>query len=224
MVSKEDQLYEEIKNGLIKLDAEKVKLAIDAGLKLDLDPMLIQEQGLRKGLEHIGDLFESGEVFIPHLMFGAKIFNQGMEILKPLLQKRQPSKSLGIAVIGTVFGDLHDLGKNLVSLMWSVSGFSVIDLGTNVSADAFLEAIDENGPVIVGLSSLLTTTMLQQQKVIEVLTAANVRQNIKVMIGGAPVTETWANEIGADAYAKDAADALAKAKMLASVLKKRKRK
>jgi methanogenic corrinoid protein MtbC1 len=193
MVSKEDELYEEIKNGLIKLDAEKVKLAIDAGLKMDLDPMLIQEQGLRKGLEHIGDLFESGEVFIPHLMFGAKIFNQG---------------------VGTVFGDLHDLGKNLVSLMWSVSGFSVIDLGTNVSADAFLEAIDENNPVILGLSSLLTTTMLQQQKVIEALTAANVRQNVKVMVGGAPVTESWADEIGADAYAKDAADALAKAKKL----------
>jgi methanogenic corrinoid protein MtbC1 len=147
-------------------------------------------------------------------MFGAKIFNQGVEILKPLLKKSQPSKSLGTAVIGTVFGDLHDLGKNLVSLMWSVSGFSVIDLGTNVSADAFLEAIDENNPVILGLSSLLTTTMLQQQKVIEALTAANVRQNVKVMVGGAPVTESWADEIGADAYAKDAADALAKAKKL----------
>jgi corrinoid protein of di/trimethylamine methyltransferase len=214
MASKGDQLYEEIKNGLIKLDAEKVKLAIDAGLKLDLDPMLIQEQGLRQGLEHIGDLFERGEVFIPHLMFGAKIFNQGMEILKPLLKKSQPAKSLGTAVIGTVFGDLHDLGKNLVSLMWSVSGFSVIDLGTNASAEAFLEAIDENNPVIIGLSSLLTTTMLQQQKVVEALTAANVRQNVKVMVGGAPVTETWANEIGADAYAKDAAAALAKAKRL----------
>ena len=141
MVSKEDQLYEEIKSGLIKLDAEKVKLAIDNGLKLDLDPMLIQEQGLRKGLEHIGDLFETGEVFIPHLMFGAKIFNAGMEILKPHLKKSQPSKSLGTAVIGTVFGDLHDLGKNLVSLMWSVSGFNIIDLGTNVSVNTFLKAI-----------------------------------------------------------------------------------
>jgi corrinoid protein of di/trimethylamine methyltransferase len=214
MVSKEDQLFEDIKSGLIKLDAEKVKLAIDAGLKQDLDPMRIQEQGLRKGLEHIGDLFESGEVFIPHLMFGAKIFNAGMEILEPHLKKSRPSKSLATAVIGTVFGDLHDLGKNLVSLMWSISGFSIVDLGTNVSVDTFLKAIDENNPKILGLSSLLTTTMLQQQKVIEALAAANVRKGIKVMVGGAPVTETWANEIGADAYAKDAADALAKAKKL----------
>ena len=214
MASKEDQLYEEIKNGLIKLDAEKVKLAIDAGLKMDLDPMLIQEQGLRKGLEHIGALFETGEVFIPHLMFGAKMFNAGMEILKPHLKKSQPSKSLGTAVIGTVFGDLHDLGKNLVSLMWSVSWFNIIDLGTNVSVDTFLKAIDENNPEILGLSSLLTTTMLQQQKVIEALMAANVREGVNVMVGGAPVTGTWANEIGADAYAKDAADALVKAKQL----------
>jgi 5-methyltetrahydrofolate--homocysteine methyltransferase len=135
-----------------------------------------------------------------------------MGILKPLLMKSHPPSDFGTAVIGTVYGDLHDLGKNLVALMWEITGFKVIDLGVNVSSEAFLKTIDEHQAKILGLSSLLTTTMLQQKNVIEALIKAGKRDRVKVLVGGAPVTERWAKEIGADGYAKDAGEAVRIAK------------
>lgn len=211
---KEDVLFEEIVKGLIEFNPDLVKQAVHNGLAEGIDPLFIQENGLRRGLEHLGELFEKKEVFIPQLMLGAKIFNEGMKILKPHLIKSQPASNLGTAVIGTVYGDLHDLGKNLVTLMWEVTGFKVIDLGVNVSSDAFLKAIDEHQAKILGLSSLLTTTMLQQRNVIEALIKGSRRDRVKVLVGGAPVTERWANEIGADGYAKDAGEAVRVAKQV----------
>jgi 5-methyltetrahydrofolate--homocysteine methyltransferase len=208
----EGSLFEEIVKGLIEFKPDPVKNAIQKALSEGMDPLFIQESGLRRGLEHLGELFEKGEVFIPHLMLGAKIFNEGMGVLKPHLMKSHPPSDLGTAVIGTVYGDLHDLGKNLVALMWEVTGFKVIDLGVNVSADAFLKTIDDHQAKILGLSSLLTTTMLQQKNVIEALIKVGQRERVKVLVGGAPVTERWAKEIGADGYAKDAGEAVRVAK------------
>lgn len=211
-VKKEAIVYEEMIKWVVELKSEEVKRAINKGLEEGIDALSIQENGLRKGLERIGDLFETGEYFIPHLMLGAKIFTEGVEILKPFILKSQPSSTLGTAVIGTVFGDLHDLGKNLVAMMWEVSGFKVIDLGTNVPIDAFLNAIDENSAKILGLSTLLTTTMIQQRKVIEALIEANMKDSVKVIVGGAVVTEEWAKEIMADGYAENVGEAVRIAK------------
>jgi 5-methyltetrahydrofolate--homocysteine methyltransferase len=212
----EHRLYEDIIKGFVEFKPESVKHVIHKALAEGIDALSVQENGLRKGLEHLGALFEKGEVFIPHLMLGAKIFNEGVEILKPHILKSRPPLDLGTAVIGTVFGDLHDLGKNLVALMWGVAGFKVIDLGVNVSTDAFLKAIDEHQAKIFGLSSLLTTTMLQQKNVIEALIKSKKRNQVKVLVGGAPVTERWAKEIGADGYAKDAGEAVRVVKKLIS--------
>jgi len=209
-----DILREEIIKGFVEFKPERVKQAIHKALEGGIDALSIQEKGLRKGLEHLGELFEKQEVFIPHLMLGAKIFNEGVEILKPHILISHPPLELGTAVIGTVFGDLHDLGKNLVALMWSVSGFQVIDLGINVSVENFLKEVDKNDANILGLSSLLTTTMLQQKNVIDVLVKAGMRNRVKVMVGGAPVSDRWAKEIGADGYAKDAGEAVRVAKQL----------
>lgn len=197
-VEKWEALYKKIVKGFLEFKPEDVKGAIHKALEEGIDALSIQENGLRKALEHLGELFEKQEVFLPHLMLGAKIFNEGVEILKPHLLKSQPPIALGTVVIGTVYGDLHDLGKNIVGLLWSVSGFKVIDLGINVSGETFLKAIEENQAVLLGLSSLLTTTMLQQKNVIEALKKANMRDRVKVLVGGAPVSEKWAKEIGAD--------------------------
>jgi 5-methyltetrahydrofolate--homocysteine methyltransferase len=205
-------LFEEIVEGFVEFKPEKVKAAIQKGLDQGIDALAIQEDGLRRALDRLGELFEKNEVFLPHLMLGAKTFKEGSDILRPHLLKNQPRGELGTAVIGTVFGDLHDLGKNLVTLMWEVSGFKVIDLGMNVPIDTFIKAVRENGPKILGLSSLLTTTMLQQRNVIEALIEASLRDKVKILVGGAPVSERWAKEIGADGFAKDAGEAARVAK------------
>ena len=207
-------LFEEMIDGFVEFKPEKVKEAIQKGLERGMDALAIQENGLRRGLDRLGELFERSEVFLPHLMLGAKTFKEGSDILKPHLLENQPQRDLGTAVIGTVFGDLHDLGKNIVALMWEVSGFKVIDLGINVSIDTFLKAVRENNPKILGLSSLLTTTMLQQRNVIEALIEASFRDKVKILVGGAPVSERWAKEIGADGFAKDAGEAVRAAKKL----------
>jgi 5-methyltetrahydrofolate--homocysteine methyltransferase len=213
-LSEQDRLCEEIIEGFVSFKPDKVKETIHEALENGVDALSIQEHGLRKGLERLGELFERNEVFLPHLMFAAKTFREGTDLLKPHLLKNQSAGDLGTAVLGTVFGDLHDLGKNIVGLMWEVSGFKVIDLGINVSSDTFIKAIREYQPKILGLSSLLTTTMLQQRAVIEVLVEAHLRDRVKVMVGGAPVSERWAKEIGADGFARDAGEASRIAKKL----------
>ena len=212
-VREKEILFDQIIEGFVEFKPEKVKEAIQKSLDRGIDALTIQEDGLRKALDRLGELFERNEVYLPHLMLGAKTFKEGSDILKPHLLKNQPQPGdSGIAVIGTVFGDLHDLGKNLVTLMWEVSGFKVVDLGINVSVDTFMRAVRENNPKILGLSSLLTTTMLQQRSVIEALIEASLRDKVKVLVGGAPVSERWAREIGADGFAKDAGEAARLAK------------
>lgn len=188
-----------------------VREALDAGCS----PLEVIEGGLRPGMEEVGARFERGEYFLPELMLSAEIFNRVVgEHVLPLLGGSLGGGSLGRVVIGTVRGDIHDIGKNLVATMLRISGFEVIDLGVDVAPERFVEAVREHEPDILGMSALLTTTMLEMRNVIEALKAAGLRDRVKVIVGGAPVTEEFAREIGADAYARDAVEAVEVCKKL----------
>jgi 5-methyltetrahydrofolate--homocysteine methyltransferase len=154
----------------------------------------------------VGELFEAGEKFVPEMLISARAMQSAMEILKPQLVDAGVESS-GKVVIGTVAGDLHDIGKNLVSMMLEGAGFDIIDLGSDVSADQFIEAVQKNEPDIVGMSALLTTTMTSIGTTIEALKQAGLRDNVKIMIGGAPVTQDFADRVGADGFAPDAGSA-----------------
>ncbi|MEM2744609.1 MAG: corrinoid protein, partial [Nitrososphaerota archaeon] len=174
--------------------------------------------GLSKGLKEVGLLYEKGEYYIPHLMIAAEIFKENIEKLKPFLStKETKSKTLGKVLIGTVKGDLHDLGKNLVAIMLSINGFEVIDLGKDVPTELFIEKIKEHNPDVLGLSALMSTTMYEQKNIIKALEDSGLRSKVKVIVGGAPVTKEWAEEIGADGYAENAIEAV---KIVKNLLKK----
>lgn len=165
-----------------------------------------------EGLKGLGGRFERGEAYLPELMIGGKIFNEIFELVKPRLDAEgRESRNKGSVLLATVEGDLHDLGKNLVGLILSTAGFRVIDLGVNNSTERLIQAVEEKSPDIVGLSSLLTTTMLKMREFIEELKRRGMRETVKIMVGGAPVTQQWSDEIGADAYGSDAIDAQHKA-------------
>lgn len=164
-------------------------------------------EALTSGLRELGERFSRGEAFIPELVFGGEIFNEAMKRLGPALsQSPQAPKRKGKVVMATVKGDLHDIGKNLVSTFLSVGGYEVIDLGTDVSNDRLIEVIQRERPDVVGLSALLTTTMLGQRAFIQLLKERGLREKVKVVVGGAPVSQAWADEIGADGYGADAVD------------------
>jgi 5-methyltetrahydrofolate--homocysteine methyltransferase len=208
------QLLDLIVSGIVESEPERVKDAVLQGLTDGINAQVILNDGLQRGIDNLGELFERQDVFLPQIMFGAKIFSDAMDVLRPHLAEGSETKTIGTVIIGTVHGDLHDLGKNIVSIMLSVSGFQVIDIGVDVSTDAFLTAVRTHKPQIIGLSSLLTTTMLEQRIVIESLVEAGLRESVRVMVGGSPVSERWAKEIGADGYAGDANRAVAVAKSL----------
>ena len=183
--------------------AELVQEALDQGLA----PQDILSGGLIAGMDEVGKDFKAGELFVPEVLIAARAMHAGMGVLRPLLAESDVP-SAGKFVIGTVEGDLHDIGKNLVRMMIEGAGFETIDLGTDVKASAFVEAVREHQPKLVGMSALLTTTMVNMKGTIEALEEAGLRDSVKVMIGGAPVTAAFAEEIGADAYAPDAASAV----------------
>ena len=183
--------------------AELVQGALDQGLA----PQEILSGGLIAGMDEVGKDFKAGELFVPEVLIAARAMHAGMGVLRPLLAESDVP-SAGKFVIGTVEGDLHDIGKNLVRMMIEGAGFETIDLGTDVKPDAFVEAVREHQPALVGMSALLTTTMVNMKGTIEALEEAALRDSVKVMIGGAPVTAAFAEEIGADAYAPDAASAV----------------
>ena len=186
-------------------DAEELaKQALDQGL----DPLTCINEGLTKGIQRVGDLFASGEYFLPELIIGAEAMKRALAVLEPAMVGDQSREVVGRVVLGTVEGDMHEIGKTLVGTMLIANGFNVIDLGVDQSADKFVAAVKENDADIVGASALLTTTMLQQKKIIEALEEAGLRDQVKVMVGGAPVTESFASEIGADGYAEDAISAV----------------
>jgi 5-methyltetrahydrofolate--homocysteine methyltransferase len=163
--------------------------------------------GLISGMDEVGRDFKAGDLFVPEVLIAARAMHSGMNVLRPLLAEGDVP-SAGRYVIGTVKGDLHDIGKNLVKMMLEGAGFETIDLGTDVEPNAFVEAVREHQPNLVGMSALLTTTMTQMKATVEALDEAGLRDSVKIMIGGAPVTAAFAEQIGADAYAPDAASAV----------------
>jgi len=188
-------------------DEDAVSLAKQA-LDQGLDPLECISNGLTKGIQKVGELFADGEYYLPELIISADTMKAALDILEPALAGDQQREVVGRVVVGTVEGDLHEIGKTLVGTMLAANGFKVIDIGVDKPASAFIEAIKENDATIVGASALLTTTMLQQQKLIEALEEASLRKQVKVMVGGAPVTQDYADQIGADGYAEDAISAV----------------
>jgi len=192
--------------------AELAQQALDQGL----DPLVCINEGLTPGIDRVGELFATGEYFLPDLIIGGDAMKAALEVLEPALTGSQEREVLGRVVLGTVEGDLHEIGKTLVGTMLTANGFQVRDIGVDKSAADFVAAVKEMGATLVGASALLTTTMLHQQEVVEALKEAGLREQVKVMIGGAPVTQNWADQVGADGYSEDAISAVALAKQLIS--------
>jgi len=198
---------QEVASAVIAGNRKKVQELVEDALKEGVPPEKIINEGLLAGMSVIGERFKKNEIFVPEVLVSARAMQVGMDILKPLLTKSS-GVIKGKVVIGTVEGDLHDIGKNLVAIMFEGAGYQVIDLGIDVPPDKFVEAIREHNPDIVGMSALLTVTMPQMKVTLDVMEKEGVREKVKVIVGGAPVTEEFAKEIGADGYAPDATSAV----------------
>ncbi|MGZ8570929.1 MAG: cobalamin B12-binding domain-containing protein [Actinomycetota bacterium] len=198
-----------LKQGLITADMEPAVAAAQRLIDAGMDPKSVLEDAMAVAMFDLGEMWKRGEVFLPEVVASAEVFRACNAIVEPaLLAQRGEADGGHLVVLATVKGDLHDLGKNMVAAMLRTSGFEVLDLGKDVSADRIIEAIRERTPVIVGLSALLTTTVPYQQTVIERLGTEGLRDRVKVMVGGAPVTPEWAEKIGADGYANNAPEAV----------------
>jgi len=204
-----------LKQALIEGDDQAVADLTRRALKEDHSAETILNDALISGMEKVGQLFEQGEYFVPELLLSARAMQGAMEVLRPLLAAGD-YQPMGKVVMGTVQGDLHDIGKKLVAMMLEGSGFEVIDLGTNVPPERFVGAVEESGAQLVGLSALLTTTLPAMEAIVDALREAELPTQVKVMIGGAPVTSAFAQDVGADGYAPDASSAVALARRLAA--------
>ncbi len=214
----QNNILKEIQEKLLLMDMEKTLTLTKEALEKGIDPIIIIEEGLANGIRRLGDMYENGEAFLPELIMGAEIMKRAVEIIKPELEKKKKDmKKYGRIMLATVEGDVHDIGKNLVSLMLWINGFEIIDLGIDIPAKEIIEKVKELKPDILGLSALLTTTLLEQKKVIEELEKAGLRKYVKIIVGGAPVTEEWAKKIGADGYARDAVKAVYEVKKLLGI-------
>ena len=209
-------LLQEIASNLYNGENKAVAKLVQQALDQSVAPGEILQGGLIAGMDQVGKDFKAGELFVPEVLIAARAMHAGMGVLRPLLAEADVP-SAGKYIIGTVKGDLHDIGKNLVKMMLEGAGFETIDLGTDVAPTGFVAAVREHQPQLVGMSALLTTTMVQMKSIIEALEEAGLRDEIKIMIGGAPVTAAFAKEIGADAYAPDAATAVDVARDLVGV-------
>ena len=210
-----ETLFEAMKQSIIDGEAEDAERLANQAVAEGVDPLDAINKGFVRGLDEVGEQFGCGEMFLPDLVLAAEAMKTAVAILEPELAKKGAAREiLGTVVMGTVEGDIHDIGKTLVATMLSASGFKVYDLGVNVAISAFAEKAREVGADIVGVSSLLTTTMVRQRDVIEALDDLGLRPQVKVMVGGAPVTRDWVAEIGADGYSEDALGAGAVAKSL----------
>ena len=209
-MSKIQEVYEAVEAGKAKRVPAAVQEALDAGC----DPTAILNEGMIAAMDSVGAKFKAGEIFVPEMLVAARAMKKGVEVLKPHLSSGAAT-GLGKIIIGTVAGDLHDIGKNLVAMMIESAGFQVIDLGVDVPVEKFVAAAEENPDVkIVAVSALLTTTMPAMEATVAAINAAPWRGNVKVMVGGAPITQEFADKIGADAYTADAASAAKRAKEL----------
>jgi corrinoid protein of di/trimethylamine methyltransferase len=207
----DDEIYELMKEDLYDGYADEIVEEVEEMLGRGHEPYTILTYGLVAGMDIVGADFRDGILFVPEVLMAAKAMKAGMAILRPLLVETGAEK-IGTMVVGTVKGDIHDIGKNLTSMMMEGAGFEVFDLGINNSVENFMAAIEEHKPDILGMSALLTTTMPYMRVVIEALKEAGIRQDLIVMVGGAPLNEAFAEDIEADAYCRDAAVAVETAK------------
>jgi len=220
-LAEEDEVLKRLSDAVLNFDSVAAADAARATVALGISPIKAIEEGLAKGLREVGDRFERGELFLPHLIMGADAMEAAVKILEERFPKDQlDATSTGIVVIGTVEGDLHDLGLRIVASMLRANGFKVIDLGSNNPALKFIEKAKEVKADIIGASSLMTTTMPFMKDLIEALEAAGLRDQFKVLVGGGPVTREWAEMIGADGYGRDATEAVKVAKELMKKKKK----
>lgn len=200
------KLQEAILDGSVKGVEESVNTAINEGI----EPEVVLSEGLIKGMDEVGELFRNNEIYVPEVLISVRAMKAGLAIIKPLLAAKD-FKPVGVVVIGTVKDDLHDIGKNLVAMMLEGAGFQIVDAGVNVDAETFIKLAKENNAKIICMSALLTTTMAYMKTVVEEVTAAGIRDQVKIMVGGAPLSQKFADEIGADAYTEDAASAAKRA-------------
>jgi len=210
-----EELYSQMAQAVIDGDEEAAAALAQQVLDQGIDPLEAINRGFTPGMDTVGDLYSRGEYFLPDLILGGEAMKGALAVLEPALKaKGQERKVLGVIVLGTVKGDIHEIGKSLVGSMLSANGFLVHDVGIDVEAEEFVASARQHNADIVALSALLTTTMLHQRDVIEHLVEAGLRDRVKVMVGGSPVTQAWADQIGADGYAEDAAGAAIVAKRL----------
>jgi 5-methyltetrahydrofolate--homocysteine methyltransferase len=206
-------VLEEIREGIMDGDMQLVQDKVNEALESDVEAPVILREGLIPAMAEVGRLFEAGEYFVPEVLIAARAMKAGLTILQPKLVEADV-EPVGTVAAGTVKGDLHDIGKNLVCMMLEGAGFEIVDLGTDVSPESFVDAVKNQGVDLIAMSALLTTTMPNMQTTLDALQEAGVRDKVGVMVGGAPVTQAYADEIGADGYAADASRAAALAKQL----------
>ncbi len=196
-----------IKKAVVGFEEEKVKKLVKEFLDNQVAPRDILEQGLIPGMKEVGRLFEIKEYYVPEVLLASEAFYAGFDLIKPFFLEQKIEKK-GKIVIGVVQGDIHDIGKNIVRVMLEASGYEIIDLGKDVPNEKFIEMVAQENPQILALSSLMTTTMIQMETIIKLLNKKKLRKNVKVIVGGAPVNQEYADKIGADGYAEDAAGAV----------------
>lgn len=207
-----EEIFSQLREALFFFEIEKARELAVKVVELGIDPVEALEEGLAKPLREVGQRFETGEAFITELIASAEVMEAGSEVLnKEIVRRGANRKSVGKFLIGTVEGDIHSIGKNIVATLLIASGFEVIDLGTDVPTWTFVEKVKEHEPDILGLSALMTTTMVKQKEIIGALMDLGLRSSVKVIVGGAPVTNEWVEEIGADAAGFDAGSAVQKA-------------
>jgi corrinoid protein of di/trimethylamine methyltransferase len=210
-----EELFKQMAQAVIDGDDEEAAALAQQGLDEGVDPLEAINKGFTPGMDVVGELYATGEYFLPDLILGGEAMKAALGVLEPALQAAgQEREVLGKVVLGTVKGDIHEIGKSLVGSMLAANGFEVFDLGIDIEAEVFVAKAREYDADIVALSALLTTTMLHQRDVIEHLSEAGMRDKVKVMVGGSPVTQSWADQIGADGFAEDAANAVTVAKRL----------
>jgi corrinoid protein of di/trimethylamine methyltransferase len=205
-----EQLFSAMRQAIIDGDAAAAAAAAEQALAAGVAPLDAIDKGFVPGLSYVGEQFSLGELFLPDMMLAARAMQEAVAVLEPEMQRQATVRRvLGRIVIGTVKGDIHEIGKNLVGMMLATSGFEVHDLGVDVAPERFVEAAREHDADVIGVSALLTTTMAGQRTVVEAVAAAGMRPKVKVIVGGAPASATWAAEIGADGYSEDAIGAVA---------------
>jgi methanogenic corrinoid protein MtbC1 len=218
-MSREEEILDELYESVLDGEAPPALALTKEGLELGMEPLTLLFEGMIPALEEVGRLFEIGEYFVPEMLISANAMSGSMDVLKPLIAA-SGAKPVGTFVMGTVKGDIHDIGKNLCNIMLEGAGFEVIDIGVNVAPEAFIEAIQTHEPQAVGMSAFLTTTMPMFKTNIEAITEAGLRDRVKILVGGAPVTQEYAEIVGADGFAPDASSCVRLTKSLLGIAEK----